>query len=211
MQHKAAQAHTIKLISLRKIKNLKDIINTKFERLKNRLIILIFTMSGEIESKTEPDEFRNSQDLEAISEKSTEMDEVKNAIDDIVKDSETIENFTEFHDYDFESNENLETSYSNVLKYWQRDEPIELSTNYAKYEANEDPSFKKDIIKQENKTYNSAMKINFNARIKHEYGVSFGQSETIDEHERRIVFQALNPSMWKFMYEASSFLVFSAK
>ncbi len=178
-------------------------------------------MSGDIilktEEQTEPDEFNSSDDLEEISENSTEPDDLKEvaeAIDSIVKDSETdsIDNFTDFNEYDFEAPQGVEPSYNNILKYWLKDEAKELSTYYdTGYQLKADPSFKKEITAQENKVFNTAMKTNFNARMKHEYGVSFGQTETIDQEARNLVFKSLNPSMWKFMYEASSFLVFSEK
>ena len=157
-----------------------------------------------IEKLAEPDE---TEEIEK---------EIKNAIDDVVKDSKTetiATTSTGFDMYDHNAHEEFQTSYSNILKYWAReDTPTELSTYYDKKESQTISDGREAILAQQAKDYNTAIKTNFNAKMKNEMGGSMpGTEETFQEHERNIIFKALNPGLWKFMYDSSAYMVFSAK
>lgn len=113
-----------------------------------------------------------------------------------------------------QGHEEVQTSYPDTLKYWQRndDSPAELNTYYDRKYQSDAESDQRAVAVHETKAFNIAIKTNYNARIRHEFGVSLPDSEeTFEERESNFMFKALNPGLWKFMYDASAYLVFSAK
>lgn len=181
-------------------------------------------MSEEI-NITEPDEFDNSTEPEDIEEINiatlTEPDEteeikkeIKDAIDEVIKDSSSkkiTETGQDFSDAYQARHEDFHTSYSNVLKYWQRDDsPTELSTYYDISYKSDD--FREVIVSQQTKEFNTAIKTNYNAKMRNEFGLFMpGTEETFEEKQSNLMFKALNPGLWKFMYDASAYMVFSEK
>lgn len=180
---------------------------------------ILVTMS---EDKIMPEEFsEEKKETESIASLTEPEDteeikkEISDAIDTVVNDDfDDVFSEPEFESFYHANPEEFQASYSNVLKYWHRDDsPVELSTHYDKGYTSSDGSDQKSvIIAQETKEYNTAIKTNFNARVRNEFGLSIpGTEETFAEKESNFMFKVLNPGLWKFMYDASAYMVFSSK
>ncbi len=182
------------------------------------LDVLTITQPDELNMPkiTEPEDLEglNIATLAEPDETEEKEKEINDAIDAVVKEIKTettTENHGSFDVYNHNAHEEFQTSYSNILKYWAReDSPTELSTYYDTEQQLSDG--RKEIIAQQTKDYNTAVKTNFNAKMKNEMGGSMpGTEETFQEHERNIIFKALNPGLWKFMYDSAAYMVFSVK
>lgn len=141
-------------------------------------------------------------------------EEVDDAIDDVLDDTEddadSLENTVDDADVKFDSNSSEISAYhsANITSYWQMDDETSLNPYYEKEADAEYSGNTEAYIAEETKQFNTAVKENYNARIKNELGLEF-QDEELSEQEKSLsyTFKIMNPSLWKFMYEASSYLV----
>ncbi|MBD3362025.1 hypothetical protein GF358_04520 [Candidatus Woesearchaeota archaeon] len=166
-----------------------------------------------LNSVVEPNETEEIKSIASLTEPDeTELinKEIEDAIDSVIDDTDISEPVTVDLDVYQQMPEQIETSYSNILQYWQReDSPTTLNTYYEKpYQS--DKQENNTIQARETKAFNTAIKTNFHAKMKNE-GLFVGEYETFEEKESNLFFKAMNPGLWKFMYDASSFMVFSTK
>jgi len=149
----------------------------------------------------------------------TEPDEIDEVKQDLKEISDAVKDVTEESSIDssFEGeyvlhHANQEYSSPDISKYWARDEE-EFSTSYSLgYRTNADLEPESIIVSQQTRDYNNAVRANFNARMRNEFGLFLPDAEeSFDEKERNMMFKALNPGLWKFMYDASAYMVFSGR
>jgi len=99
-------------------------------------------------------------------------------------------------------------SNTNIASYWHNADSDSLHTYYQDDISSEYVQSDSANIAEETKQFNTAVKENYNARIKNEIGMDMEDSDlSQEEKERSFTFKIMNPSLWKFMYEASSCLV----
>jgi len=142
-------------------------------------------------------------------------EEVDEAIDDILDDEEddtdSLDNAFDDEDARLGNDSSDFSAYhsANITSYWQAsDEESELNPYYEKDADAEYTGSPEAYVAEETKQFNTAVKENYNARIKNELGSNF-EDEDISEEEkaRTYAFKVMNPCLWKWMYEASSYLV----
>jgi len=99
-------------------------------------------------------------------------------------------------------------SNTNIASYWHSADSDSLHTYYQDDISSDYVQSDSVNITEETKQFNTAVKENYNARIKNEIGMDMEDSDlSQEEKERSFTFKIMNPSLWKFMYEASSCLV----
>ena len=140
-------------------------------------------------------------------------EEVDEAIDDILDDEEetdSLENTVDNEDAKFNDNSSEISAYhsANIASYWQMDDGDSLNPYYDKEADTEYTGSTETYIAEETKQFGTAVKENYNAKLKNELGADFQDEElSDDEKARSYTFKIMNPCLWKWMYEASSFLV----
>lgn len=140
-------------------------------------------------------------------------EEVDEAIDDIVDDEEdtdSIDSTIDNEDAKFGNNTSEISAYhsANITSYWQMDGEDSSNPYYDKEADTEYTGSTETYIAEETKQFNTAVKENYNARIKNDLGANFEDEDiSEDEKARTYAFKVMNPCLWKWMYEASSYLV----
>lgn len=141
-------------------------------------------------------------------------EEVDNAIDDVLDegkdDRDNIENAVGNEDSEQQSRSSEISAYRsvNITQYWHSGSRENDNPYYEKEADAEYSGSTSAFVGEETKQFNTAVKENYNARMKNELGIAMEDDElSEDEKARTYTFKIMNPSLWKWMYEASSCLV----
>lgn len=141
-------------------------------------------------------------------------EEVDDAIEDILgeeeDDAETIEGAIDTKDAKLNDTTSEISVYhsADIMRYWQIDNNNSPNPYYKKEAATEYTGSAEAFIGAETKQFDTAVKENYNTRMRNELGITIEDDELSEEEKARsYTFKIMNPSLWKWMYEASSFLV----